>query len=105
LRFVWDRGIGTPVKMTGDVVQRAPLIFISPTGYLPYDSRHPANKEIDARSRQINVENDAKLAIEAAERAAPLVLESEPTKGDPDAETLEIVRDDLPQDFTPGGSR
>jgi len=60
--------------MTGDVVQRPPLIFASQTGYLPYDSRHPANKEIDARSTQFNVENDQKLALEAAK---PVVIEPE----------------------------
>jgi len=87
--------------MTGDVVQRPPLQFVSQTGYLPYDSRHPASKEIDARSREINIENDKKLALEAAERAAPVVIEPEHAKADPDAETLELVREQ-PEAFERG---
>jgi hypothetical protein len=77
LKFCADYGIGTPVRMTGDVVQRPPLQFVSQTGYLPYDSRHPSNKEIDARSREMNIANDKQLALEAAQRAAPVVPEPE----------------------------
>ncbi len=91
MKFCADYGIGTPVKMTGDVVQRPPLVFASQSGYVPYDSRHPSNIPIDERSRRFNIENDQKLAIEAAERKAQ--IEVEPAKADSDAETLELVRE------------
>jgi hypothetical protein len=97
LRFVWDRGIGLPTKMRDDIVQRPPLIFASQTGYLPYDSRHPANREMDARSAALNAANDEEIRILALEKAKPEVLAVE-SKADEEP-ALEIVREsDLPGD-------
>ncbi len=84
MKFCADYGIGTPVKMQADGVQKASVLFVSTRDYKPYDAR--ANPEIDERSRRINLENDAKLALEAAERAAPVVPEPEP-----EGETLELL--------------
>ena len=78
-----DRSIGLPTKAGAEKPQGQPLIFVSRSGYLPYDSR--ANPEIDERSRRLNAENDKQLALEAAQRAAPVVPEPE---GEPE---LEIV--------------
>jgi hypothetical protein len=75
MRFCADYGIGRPVPMKDDAVQRASVLFVSSRDYKPYDAR--ANPEIDERSRQMNLENDRKLALEAAERAKPTVIEAE----------------------------
>ncbi len=84
LKYCSDYGIGTPIKMQADSVQKASVLFVSTRDYKPYDAR--ANPEIDARSRQINRENDQKLALEASERAKPVVIDQEP-----EGETLELL--------------
>jgi hypothetical protein len=77
LRFVWDRGIGTPTRMRDDAVQKPSLIFTTIHGHQPWSPLAPANREMDARSAKMNAENDAQLALEAAERAKPVVIEAE----------------------------
>jgi len=96
-----DRSIGTPAKAGAEKPQGQPLIFVSRSGYLPYDSR--ANPQIDERSRQMNIANDATLALEAGERAKPVVIEPE---AEPE-ETLErvIPPPEDPATFGGGGRR
>jgi len=103
MKFCADYGIGTPVKMQADGVQKASVLFVTQHGYMPFDAR--AYPEVDARSRAMNLENDAKLQLEAAERSKPeVVIESEPAKAEPEGETLEIVSE-LPETFTPPNTR
>ena len=67
--------------------QKPAVVFVSTTGYRPYDPESPINKELNARSAAMNAANDAALALEAAERAKPVVIEPE---AEPE-ETLERV--------------
>jgi hypothetical protein len=97
LRFVWDRAIGTPVKMAGDVVQRPSVVFVTTHGRQPWDPAVDPGRE---KSAQMIKDKEAQLQLEAADRKAEAaVIEAAPAKGDTDAESLEIVREsDLPGD-------
>ena len=102
-KFLFSYAYGIPGKMPMEAGPQKPsLIFTTIHGHQPWSPLAPANIAMDARSAKMNAENDAALALAAAERKAE-AIEVEPAKAEPDAETLEIVRDDLPQDFTPGG--
>jgi len=77
LKYCSDYGIGRPVPMKDDAVQKPALVFTSIHGYQPWSPLAPANREMDARSAKMNAENDKQLALEAAERAKPVVLEAD----------------------------
>jgi len=84
-KFLFSYAYGNPGKMQMESgPQKSSVLFVTQHGYMPYDAR--ANPEIDARSRAINLENDAKLQLEAAERAKPVVPEPES-----EGETLELL--------------
>ncbi len=127
MRFCADYGVGTPVKMQGDVVAREPLLFVSRFQHLPWcwatdssetgmltdqlkqgqhicASEAPADQVLAGRagrSAQMIKEGDAQRALEAAGKV--IEVEPEPAKGDPE-ETLEIVTEP-PEIFSPGGGR
>jgi len=89
LRFVWDRAIGLPVKMTGDVVQRPPLVFTSLHGHVPWSPLAPENRKMDARSAALNAANDEEIRMRALEKAKPPeVIEA----ADESETTLEVVK-------------
>ncbi len=56
----------------------------------PWDPEKLINKAMNARSDRMNAERDAQLALEAADRKAEVVV-IDTTKGDTDAEGLEVV--------------
>jgi hypothetical protein len=96
LKFVWDRGIGLPTKMRDDAVQKASVLFVSQSGYVPFDAR--AHPEIDERSRRMNAANDEEIRLRALEKAKPPeVLEAESKAAD-ESETLEVVKPLPPED-------
>jgi len=88
-KFLFSYAYGNPGKMQMESGPQKPsVVFVSTTGYRPYDPESPINKELNARSAAMNAANDAALALEAEARAKPPVViepEAEPE------ETLERV--------------
>jgi hypothetical protein len=100
-----DRSLGTPGKHQEAAQYRELLVFSSPTGYAPYDSRHPAALEMDRRSRQMNLAKEEELrmrALEAAKPADEVIIDVKKGDTEADLEPLESVNPDA---FGGGGSR
>jgi hypothetical protein len=90
-KFLFSYAYGTPSKHQPNVVQRDPLLFISTTGYTPWDPANPLAKEMNERSARMIAEGDARLALEAAERKGEVIEAKATVEDDANAETLESV--------------
>jgi hypothetical protein len=93
-----DRGWGRPIPMEEEAKPAAPtLVFGTLHGYVPWDARIPAAREMDERSRLMNESK----ALEAAGEK-PVVIDAKATKpanADKDeGEGLELVRPLPPED-------